>query len=144
MTHNQSLLYVSRRTRNRLAAIDLDNDATRPPSGFRDVLELGLPDTLRLSANEALLTIGLRTMPARLAVVDTRRFDVEFVDLTAPAETTSLGGHQWTSPDGRYTLATFEGGNSPGVAIVDHKGGNRVVQTLSYPGRPHGVVHTHP
>lgn len=145
VTHDQRMLYVSRRTANRLAVINLDNKTTNPPSGpYEDVLTLGLPDTLRLSANEDLLTVGLRTMPARLAVVDTRTFDVEVVTLSAPGETTTTAGHQWTSPNGRYTLAAFEGGTNPGVAIIDHKAGNKVVHTLSYPGRPHGVVHTHP
>ena len=65
------------------------------------------------------------------------------VDL-APGEATSLAAHQWTSPDGRYTLAAFEGGTSPGIAIIDHKTGNRVVDRLSYPGRPHGIIHTRP
>ena len=60
LTHNQKLAYVTRRTANRLAVIHLDHDATNRPSGFEDVLTLGLPDTLRLSANENLLTVGLR------------------------------------------------------------------------------------
>jgi DNA-binding beta-propeller fold protein YncE len=144
LTHNQKLAYVTRRTANWLAVIHLHPDATRPPTGFKDVLALGLPDTLRLSANENVLTVGLRTMPAQLAVVDTRTFQFQIVNLSAAGETATIGGHQWTSPSGRYTLATFEGGTNPGIAIIDHKDGNRVVQTLSYPGRPHGVVQIHP
>jgi DNA-binding beta-propeller fold protein YncE len=144
VTHNQKLLYVSRRTANRLAVIHLDNDASVKPSGFEDVLTLGLPDTLRMSANEAMLTVGLRTSPARLAVVDTRTFEVQFVNLSGPGETTTIGGHQWTSRDRRYTLATFEGGTNPGIAVIDHKAGNIVTETLSYPGRPHGVEHIRP
>jgi hypothetical protein len=54
-------------------------------------------------------------------------------------ETTTIAGHQWTSPDGRYTFAAYEGGSSPGIAVIDHRLGNRVVATLPYPGRPHGV-----
>jgi 6-phosphogluconolactonase (cycloisomerase 2 family) len=65
VTHNDKYAFVSRRTANKLAVIDLEQQT------FIDVLTLGLPDTLRLSANEKLLTIGLRTMPAQLAIVDT-------------------------------------------------------------------------
>ena len=108
------------------------------------MLTLGAPDTLRLSANEKLLTVGLRTSPAQMAVVDTRTFEVDIVTLSAPGETTTIAGHQWTSPSGRYTFASFEGGAKPGVAVIDHRAGNQVVQTLDYPGRPHGVDHALP
>jgi hypothetical protein len=108
------------------------------------VLTLGLPDTLRLSANQKLLTIGLRTMPAQLAVVDTQSFKYELVNLSPSGGMTSIAGHQWTSPSGRYTFAAFEGGTSPGVAVIDHRAGNEVVQTFSYSGRPHGVDHGRP
>jgi hypothetical protein len=96
-------------------------------------------DTLRLSRNDKRLTIGLRTMPAQLAVVDTRAFAFELVRLGPILETTTIGGHQWTSPNGRFTFAAFEGGMSPGVAVIDHRDGNAIVETLAYPGRPHGV-----
>ena len=133
VTHNDKTAYVTRRTANRLAVINLEDQT------FQDVLALGLPDSLQLSANEKLLTVGLRTTPAQMAVVDTRTFAYEIVNLSAPGDTTSLAGHQWTSPSGRYTFAAFEGGANPGVAVIDHSLGNQVVQTLSYPGRPHGV-----
>jgi DNA-binding beta-propeller fold protein YncE len=138
VTHNGKRAYVSRRTANMLAVIDLENQT------FEDVLALGLPDTLRLSANEKQLTVGLRTAPAQLAVVDTRTFTHELVNLSAPGETTTIAGHQWTSGNGRYTFAAFEGGTSPGVAVIDHRAGNTVVQTLGYPGRPHGVDRARP
>ena len=54
-------------------------------------------------------------------------------------ETTTVAGHQWTSPNGRYTFAAYEGGTNPGIAVIDHRAGNAVVGTLAYPGRPHGV-----
>jgi DNA-binding beta-propeller fold protein YncE len=126
--------YVSRRTANQLSVIDL-----KTHERFTDVLSLGLPDTLRLSRNDKRLTIGLRTMPAQLAVVDTRTFAVEFVRLGPILETTTIAGHQWTSPNGRFTFAAFEGGTSPGVAVIDHRDRNSVVETLAYPGRPHGI-----
>ena len=59
---------------------------------------------------------------------------------TSPAaDASTIGGHQWTSPDGRFTFAAYEGGSNPGLAVVDHRLGDRVVATLAYPGRPHGV-----
>jgi len=148
LTHNDKIAYVSRRTSGRLAVINLEDQT------FKDVLILGAPDSLQLSANEKLLTVGLRTMPAQLAVVDTDSLGdtpvpcadpavrCEIVDL-APGELTTLAGHQWTSPSGRYTFAAFEGGPNPGVSVIDHFAGNLVVQRLVYPGRPHGVDRAH-
>ena len=132
VTHDGKRAYVSRRTANKLGVIDLENQT------FQDVLTLGLPDTMQLSANEKLLTVGLRTSPAQLAVVDTSTFAFELVNLSASGGAT-IAGHQWTSPSGRVTFASFEGGTAPGVAIIDHRAGNQIVQRLAYPGRPHGV-----
>lgn len=134
VTRNGKIAYVTRRTANRVCVLDL-----RVHDACTDVLTLGLPDTLRLAAGDRLLTITLRTMPAQAVVVDTRTFDHEFVRLGSPLETTTLAGHQWTSRNGRYTFAAFEGGMGPGVAVIDHGDGNRVVRTLDYPGRPHGI-----
>jgi streptogramin lyase len=133
ITRNGKAAYVSRRTANTLSVIDLRRQT------YTDVLTLPLPDTLRLSANQKQLTIGLRTMPAQVAVVDTRTFDYDLVRIGPILDTNTIAGHQWTSPNGRLTFAAFEGGTSPGVAVIDHKAGNQVVQTLAYPGRPHGV-----
>jgi DNA-binding beta-propeller fold protein YncE len=134
VSQNGKTAYVSRRTVNQLSVIDLQRHET-----FTDVLSLGLPDTVRLSRNDKQLTVGLRTMPAQLAVVDTRTFEYELVRLGPILETITIAGHQWTSPDGRFTFAAFEGGTNPGVAVIDHRVGNSVVETLAYPGRPHGV-----
>ena len=138
VTDDGKRAYVSRRTANRLAVIDLEARTVE------DLLALGLPDTLRLSANEHLLTVGLRTMPAQLAVMDTRTLVYNLVDLSAPGELTTIGGHQWTSLSGRFTFASFEGGTSPGVAVIDHRADNQVVQRWPYAGRPHGVDHARP
>jgi len=138
ITHNEKTAYVSRRTVNRLAVIDLEART------WQDVLTIGLPDTLELSADEKLLTVGLRTSPAQLAVVDTETFAAQLVNLGAPTDTSSIAGHQWTSPSGRYTFAAFEGGSIPGVAVIDHAGGHQVVGRFSYAGRPHGVDFGHP
>jgi len=139
VTHNGKWAYVSRRTQNRLAVVDLETH-----DAFQDVLTLGLPDTLELSADEKLLTVGLRTMPAQIAVIDTNTFEHQLVTLSEPGQATTIAGHQWTSPSGRYTFASFEGGTSPGVAVIDHFQGNTVVQRLAYAGRPHGVDFAHP
>jgi DNA-binding beta-propeller fold protein YncE len=136
ITHDGKHAYVTRRTANKVALIDLEDQT------FEDVLTLGAPDTLRLSANEQLLTVGLRTSPAQIAVVDTRTFDSAIV--TVNGESGSIAGHQWTSPSGRFTFAPFEGGTHPGVAVVDHAAGNQVVQSLAYPGRPHGADRARP
>lgn len=126
-------LYVSRRTANRLAVIDLEQRT------WTDVLQLTLPDTLRLSANRKLLTIGLRTTPAQVAVVDTETLAVDLVPIGPAADLTTVAGHQWTSPGGQYTVASFEGGSRPGFAVIDHRAGNTVVGAIEYPTRPHGV-----
>jgi DNA-binding beta-propeller fold protein YncE len=135
ITHNEKIAYVTRRGANRLAIVDLEERS------YTDVLTLGLPDTLQLSADQTLLTVGLRTSPAQLAVIDTGSLNAQTVTLTPPEEPTTIAGHQWTSPSGRFTFASFEGGAHPGLAVVDHKAGNVVVQRLDYPGRPHGVDH---
>jgi DNA-binding beta-propeller fold protein YncE len=133
VARNGKTAYVSRRTANRVSVVDLRRQT------FTDVLELVLPDTLQLTANGKLLTVGLRTTPAQVAVVDTRTFAYELVRIGPILDTNTIAGHQWTSPNGRFTFAAYEGGTSPGVAVIDHRAGNQVVRTLDYPGRPHGV-----
>jgi PQQ-like domain len=134
VTRDGDTAYVSRRTANRICVLDLERH-----DACTDVLELGLPDTLRLARGDRLLTVTLRTMPAEAIVVETRTLEFERVRIGPELETTTLAGHQWTSRNGRYTFAAFEGGTSPGVAVIDHRAGNSVVGTLPYPGRPHGV-----
>jgi DNA-binding beta-propeller fold protein YncE len=134
VTRDGETAYVSRRTANHLAVIDLADH-----TGYTDVLELGLPDTLRLARGGNQLTVGLRTMPAQVAVVDTRTFAFDLVRIGPPLEMTTVAGHQWTSRNGRYTFAAYEGGSSPGIAVIDHRRGNAIVGTFAYPGRPHGV-----
>jgi DNA-binding beta-propeller fold protein YncE len=137
VARNGRTAYVTRRTANQVCVLDL-----RLHAGCMDVLGLSLPDTLQLSANGKLLTVGLRTMPAQVAVVDTRTFEYELVRIDPMHPTldaTTIAGHQWTSPNRRFTFAAYEGGSSPGIAVIDHRDGNRVVARLAYPGRPHGV-----
>ena len=71
------------------------------------------PDSLQLSANEKVLTVGLRGTPAQVAIVDTETFDY---DLVTVGGTGTIAGHQWTSPNGRFTFAAFEG-PAAGVAV---------------------------
>jgi DNA-binding beta-propeller fold protein YncE len=134
VTRDGKTAYVSRRLANRLSVIDLEDHQS-----YTDVLTLGLPDTLRLSPNGKRLTVGLRTSPAQVAAVDTRTFEYELVDIGPALEPTTIAGHQWTSANGRFTFAAYEGGTTPGVAVIDHRDGNRIVARLAYPGRPHGV-----
>jgi hypothetical protein len=94
-----------------------------------------MPDTLQLSQNELELTVGLRGMPAQVAVVNTRTLSSEVITIAGPG---TIAGHQWTSPSGRITFAAFEGPGA-GVAVIDHRRGS-VTQTLDYPGRPHGLI----
>jgi DNA-binding beta-propeller fold protein YncE len=131
VTRDGETAYVSRRTANEVCVLDLEEHDT-----CTDVLALGLPDTLRLARRDRLLTIGLRTTPAQLAVVDTRTFKSQLVTIGGAG---TIAGHQWTSRNGRFTFAAYEGGGSPGVAVIDHRAGNDVAATLPYAGRPHGV-----
>jgi hypothetical protein len=125
---------VSARTGNAIRIVDLDQHVVT--SSFT----LGpLPDTLQLSPNGKLLTVGLRGSPAQVAIVDTRTLAFDIVSIGPAGSATTIAGHQWTSPDGRFTFAAFEG-TGAGVAVIDHNQGNAVVQTLDYPGRPHGVT----
>jgi DNA-binding beta-propeller fold protein YncE len=133
VTRDGDTAYVSRRTANAVCMLDLERH-----DACTDVLQLGLPDTLRLARHDRLLTVTLRTMPAEAVLVDTRTFELERIRLGDPLEPTTLAGHQWTSRNGRFTFAAFEGGTGPGVAVIDHRNGNSV-ETLPYPGRPHGV-----
>ena len=122
-------LYVTRRTANMMSVIDLRSRT------YRDLFPLGLPDTLRLAATDRRLTIGLRTSPAQLADANTLSAAYAVVNLGPAADASTIGGHQWTSPDGRFTFAAYEGGSNPGLAVVDHRLGDRVVATLGVPGQ---------
>ncbi len=127
--------FVSSRAANLIRIVDL---TTREI--VRSIAVGPLPDTLRLSANQRLLTVGLRGSPAQVAFVDTETFDVQIVTIGGAGTTAA---HQWTSPSGRFTFAAFEGPGA-GVAVLDGDVGNAVVATLPYPGRPHGITFARP
>jgi outer membrane protein assembly factor BamB len=130
VTHDGKTAYVSCRGGNALRIVDLERRE------ILDTIALGPgPDTLRLSANEKLLTVGLRGTPAQVAIVDTDTLTFKVVTIGGSG---TIAGHQWTSKNGHFTFAAFEGPGA-GVAVIDHRQGDAVVQTLDYPGRPHGV-----
>jgi DNA-binding beta-propeller fold protein YncE len=134
VTANGKTAFISSRADNLIQVVDLE---ARKIVGS---IAVPLPDTLRLSANEQLLTAGLRTTPATVALIDTETYAVELVTI---GRATTVAGHQWTSPSGRLTFASFEGPGA-GLAIIDRAEGDAVVRILSYPGRPHGVAFARP
>ena len=95
------------------------------------------PDTLELVDQDRILTIGLRGSPAQIAVVSTDPLEV--VDVVTIAGPGTIAGHQWTSANGRWTVAAFEGGPLPGIALVDHRTGEIVTAPFPNGGRPHGL-----
>lgn len=135
VTHDGKTAYVSCRGGNALRIVDLERRV------ITATVPLGpAPDTLQLSANEKLLTVGLRGSPAQVAVIDTATLDNDLVTIGG---TGTIAGHQWTSPNGHFTFAAFEGPGA-GVAVINGEQGNEIVQTLDYPGRPHGVDFARP
>jgi hypothetical protein len=135
VTHDGKTAYVTCRAGNALRIVDLEQHV------ITATIPLGpTPDTLQLSANEKLLTVGLRGTPAQVAIIDTGTFATDIVTIGGVG---TIAGHQWTAPNGHFTFAAFEGPGA-GVAVIDHRQGNAIVQTLAYPGRPHGVDFARP
>ena len=135
VTHDGKTAYVSGRAGSTLHVVDLGRHEI-----VRTIALGPLPDTLQLSASEKLLTVGLRGTPAQVAIVDTDTLDYDVLTISGAG---TIAGHQWTSPNGHFTFAAFEGPGA-GVAVIDHTEGNAIVQTLDYPGRPHGVDFARP
>ncbi len=137
VTHDGKTAYVTCRAGNALRVVDLEQHV------ITATIPLGpTPDTLQLSANEKLLTVGLRGTPAQVAIIDTDSFATKIVTIGG---TGTIAGHQWTSPNGHFTFAAFEGPpGAAGVAVIDHRQDDAIVQTLAYPGRPHGVDFARP
>ena len=135
VTHDGKTAYVTCRAGNALRVVDLERHVVTA------TIPLGpSPDTLQLSANEKLLTVGLRGTPAQVAIIDTESFATKIVTIGGAG---TIAGHQWTSPNGHFTFAAFEGPGA-GVAVIDHQQDDTIVQTLAYPGRPHGVDFARP
>jgi DNA-binding beta-propeller fold protein YncE len=135
VTHDGKTAYVSGRAGNALYVVDLQRQEI-----VRTIALGPLPDSLRLSADEKLLTVGLRGTPAQVAIVDTETFGYDILTIGGSG---TIAGHQWTSRNGHFTFAAFEGPGA-GVAVIDHEQDNAVVQVLDYPGRPHGVDFARP
>jgi DNA-binding beta-propeller fold protein YncE len=135
VTHDGKTAYVTCRAGNMLRIVDLVHHV------ITAAIPLGpTPDTLQLSANEKLLTVGLRGTPAQVAIIDTDTFAMDILTIGGAG---TIAGHQWTSPNGHFTFAAFEGPGA-GVVVIDHRQGNVIVQRLAYPGRPHGVDFARP
>lgn len=142
--------YVSGRSASVIHVVDLETPDRIGKIIFTDPLSPDgaplslLPDTLQLTAHERMLTVGLRVLPAKIAVIDLAEalagnYDRVTYEIVTIGGANTLAGHQWTSPDGHYTFAAFEGPNA-GVAVIDHRRNNEVVERLPFPGKPHGVT----
>jgi DNA-binding beta-propeller fold protein YncE len=139
VTSDGQTAYVSARSGNAVHVVDLDPEY---PHIVRTIAfpAGSTPDTLQLTSSERLLTVGLRSSPAQVAFVDTTTFAIETTTIAAGD---TIAGHQWTSPDGHYTFAAFEdraNGPNGGVAVVDHRQDDAIVQSLPFAGMPHGVA----
>jgi PQQ-like domain len=130
ITNDGKRAYLACRAGNALRVVDLERREI-----VATIALSPMPDTLRLSADEKLLTVGLRGTPAQVAIIDTDTLAYQVVTIGGPG---TIAGHQWTSKNGHFTFAAFEGPGA-GVAVIDHRQNDAVVDTLDYTGRPHGV-----
>jgi YVTN family beta-propeller protein len=144
VTPNASTAYVSIRGEDKIGIFSL---AGAKPRKVGEVVVGDQPDTLQLTPDRRTLVVATRgtfTLPggpaARVDLVDTQSLRVTPVFIQGATTT----GHQWLSPDGRYTYVAIESAPGlafpPGVAVIDNRGA-AVVATWAYPGggRPHGV-----
>jgi hypothetical protein len=142
LTRDQRTLYVVGRMANMLHLVDVPSWTLKP-----EMLDVGpMPDTLQLVDHDRLLTIGLRGTPAQIMVVRTDPLEIVGGGPITVAGPGTTAGHQWTSPNGRWTIAAFEGGPAPGFAVVDHRTGDIVTGDFptmeefpGMPSRPHGL-----
>jgi DNA-binding beta-propeller fold protein YncE len=88
VTHNGEFAYVSCRTGNRLRIVDLEEHEI-----IQGVVRGPLRDTLQLSANEKLLTVGLRGSPAQIAVLNTETLIYEIVTIASTGTIAGQGPH---------------------------------------------------
>jgi DNA-binding beta-propeller fold protein YncE len=115
-----------------------------PPALLGEAEANLMPDTLSLTNDKRTLIVGLRGSPARMAFIDTRSFETEYLEL--PGFTT---GHQWLTRDSRFTFIALEGFAGPPptsgqIAVVDNRE-RELVDTYPYPNGkrlPHGVFYT--
>lgn len=117
--------YVTVRNENKVKVVDL----TTNPGTIVAEQSIGVqPDTMQLTKTGTLV-VGLRGVPAKMALLDTATLTVRTVEL--PGHTTT--GHQWLSAGDRFTFIAVE---SPGaIAVVDNEKGE-LVREFPYPGGP--------
>jgi len=134
---SRDIAYVTVRNENKVKVLDVSG---AKPALLDEVGIGGMPDTMQLTRNRKTLVVGLRAIP-QMALMDTRSLEVRPVTLTGYG----ISGHQWLTPDGRYTFIALESTVTirPGaIATVDNRSGE-VVQTWDYPSGPwpHGLVY---
>jgi hypothetical protein len=142
LTRDLRTLYVVGRLADMLHVVDIPSWTLKP-----EMLDVGpMPDTLQLVDHDRLLTIGLRGTPAQILLVRTDPLEIVGDGPITIAGPGTIAGHQWTSPNGRWTIAAFEGGPTPGFAVVNHRTGDIVTtefptmdQFPGMPSRPHGL-----
>ena len=128
--------YVTVRNENKVKVLDISGDA---PVHAAEVTIGGQPDTMQLTRDRKTLVVGLRSIP-QMALMDTRTLEVRHVTFAGYG----ISGHQWLTPDGRYTFIALENTVTirPGaIAMVDNRSGE-VLRTWTYPSGPwpHGLV----
>jgi DNA-binding beta-propeller fold protein YncE len=137
VTPDGKTAYLTVRNENRLKVFDVSGDR---PVAAGD-LDIGTqPDTMQLTTDGKTLVVGLRGIP-QMALMDTDTRAVRKVTFNGYA----ISGHQWLSPDGRYTYIALESAvtNRPGaIGVVENSSAN-IVATWTYPGGPwpHGVFY---
>jgi DNA-binding beta-propeller fold protein YncE len=137
VTPDGKTAYLSVRNENRLKIFDVSGDR---PAAAGD-LDIGTqPDTLQLTNDGRTLVVGLRGIP-QLALFDTTTRAVRKVTFDGYG----ISGHQWLSPDGRYTFVALESTvtTRPGaISVVENSSAN-IVATWTYPRGPwpHGVYY---
>jgi hypothetical protein len=98
------------------------------------------PDTLSLTNDGKTLVVGLRAPsvgPARMALIDTETLTTQYVLMFGH----TITGHQWLSPNSRYTFIAVE---KPGALVVIDNRTASVVTEYPYPTggtQPHGVFY---
>jgi DNA-binding beta-propeller fold protein YncE len=133
---SRNIAYVTVRNENTVKVLDVGGVE---PELLQEVAIGGMPDTMQLTRDRKTLVVGLRAIP-QLALMDTRMFAVRPVTFTGYG----ISGHQWLTPDGRYTFIALESTVTirPGaIAMVDNRSGD-VLRTWDYPSGPwpHGLV----
>jgi DNA-binding beta-propeller fold protein YncE len=140
LTPDDKIAYVSVRNEDVIKVFDVGGAA---PVQIGTAEAKVMPDTLSLTPDKKTLVVGLRGIPARMALIDTDTLATQYVTLTG--RTT---GHQWLSPNGKYTFIALEGPGTPagaggGVAVVDNEAREQIA-FYAYPNGlplPHGAFY---